>query len=60
MPQGRPPGIVNKEALNALTDLYYLFSKIVWQVHHKRTLPEESDIYYLRPGGLKDLIQKYY
>ena len=29
-------------------------------MHHKRTLPEESDIYYLRPGGLKDLIQKYY
>ena len=60
MPQGRPQETVNKEALNALTDLYYLFSKIVWQVHHKRALPEESDIYYLRPGGLKELLHKYY
>tara|TARA_B100000508_G_scaffold120886_2_gene102244 strand:+ start:265 stop:1047 length:783 start_codon:yes stop_codon:yes gene_type:complete len=60
MPQGRQENEVNKEALNALTDLYYLFSNIVWHVHYKRALPEESDVYYLRPGGLKELLHKYY
>lgn len=61
MPQGRPTNnAVNKEALNALTDLYYLYGEMAAHVLKSDESPEQLDIFYVRPGGLKQLLHKYY
>lgn len=60
MPQGRQAETPNKEALNALTDLYYLFGDLAAHVLESSVSPEEIDIYFLRPGGLKEQLHKYY
>ncbi len=61
MPPGRPTNnAVNKEALNALTDLYYLYGDMAAHVLKSDESPEQLDIFYLRPGGLKELLHKYY
>ena len=60
MPQGRPSESPNKEALNALTDLYYLLGDLAAHVLKSTESPQELDIFYVRPGGLKQLLHKYY
>lgn len=61
MPQGRPANnAVNKEALNALTDLYYLYGDMAAHVLKSDESPEQLDIFYMRPGGLKQLLHTYY
>lgn len=60
MPQGRLPRTVNKEALNALTDLYYLYGDLAAHVLKSDESPQELDIFYVRQGGLKHLLHKYY
>jgi hypothetical protein len=60
MPHGRPSESQNKEALNALTDLYYLLGDLAAHVMESSESPQELDVYYVRPGGLKQLLHKYY
>jgi hypothetical protein len=60
MPQGRPQTPVNKEALNALVDLYYLYSDLATHIRESSESPQELDLFFSRPGGLKELLQKYY
>ena len=63
MPQGRPSESQespNKEALNALMDLYYLYGDMAVHVMESDESPEELDKFYMRPGGLKQLLEKYY
>jgi len=51
---------LDKAALNAFTDLYYLYTDIVFYItSHRDESPEAFDIFYLR-GGLRELILKYY
>jgi len=60
MPQGRPSESPNKEALNALTDLYYLYSDLATHLRASDKSPQELDLFFTRPGGLKELLHKYY
>tara|TARA_B100000508_G_C11457694_1_gene277555 strand:- start:1157 stop:1936 length:780 start_codon:yes stop_codon:yes gene_type:complete len=60
MPQRRQETEVNKEALNALTDLYYLYSDLATHLREYTDSPQEIDLFFLRPGGLKELLIKYY
>ncbi len=50
---------INKVALNALTNLYYLYTDIVRNGLRSEESTEELDIFYLR-GGLKHMVEKYY
>ncbi len=54
-----PTTPVNKEALNALTDLYYLYGDLVQHSLESRVSPQELDIFYLR-GGLREKLEQYY
>lgn len=60
MPQERPQESPNKEDLNALTDLYYLFGDLAFHILKSGESPQELDVFYVRPGGMKELLQKYY
>jgi len=55
-----PPESPNKEALNALTDLYYLYSDLATHLRASDESPQELDLFFTRPGGLKELLHKYY
>lgn len=59
MPQRRQETEVNKEALNALVDLYLLYKRIVAYCREHEGVDDELDIFYLR-GGLQEMIKKYY
>lgn len=50
---------INKVALNALTNLYYLYVDLVRHALRTDEPTEELDIFYLR-GGLKHMIEKYH
>lgn len=54
-----PTTPVNKSALNALTDLYYLYGDLVQHGLVSPLSPEELDIFYLR-SGLKDMLEQFY
>lgn len=50
---------INKVALNALTNLYYLYVDLVRHALRSDESTEELDIFYLR-GGLKQMLEKYH
>lgn len=54
-----PTTPVNKSALNALTDLYYLYGDLVQHRLESPISPEELDKYYLR-DGLREMLNQYY
>lgn len=53
------PVAVNKSALNALIDLYYLYGDMVIHATHSDEGSQELDVFFLQ-GGLKAMIKKYY
>lgn len=53
------PVAINKSALNALIDLYYLYGDMVIHASHSDEGSQELDVFFLQ-GGLKSMIKKYY
>ena len=60
MPDTREAPTVNKEALNALVDLYYLYSDIATHLRDSRESANELDLFFTEPGSLRELLIKYY
>ncbi len=57
----RPADEINKAALNALVDLYYLYSDMVVEVCNESSeSTEEIELFFTAPDGLRDLIKKYF
>lgn len=54
-----PTRQINKSALNALVDLYYLYNDMVRSATRADETPDELDRFFLR-GGLKDAIVECY
>ena len=59
MPQGRPEAEVNKEALNAFSDLYYLYIEMIKHAEMTDLPTTELDVFFMR-GGLKTMLHKYH
>jgi hypothetical protein len=53
------PSAINKSALNALVDLYYLYGDMVFDANHSDESPQQLDVFFLQ-GGLKAMITKYF
>lgn len=55
-----PRPALNKQALNSLTELYYVFVRLIEHMEHNTESKEELDIFYLRgignSGGLRAAI----
>lgn len=59
MPTTITQDTVRSGAVNALVDLYYLYTDLIRNAHRADESSDEIDQFYLR-GGLKEMIEKYY